>query len=377
MTCPTCGGASRVPVALGYWRCTSSVARSRIVSVPIVPGMPESGLRLEQQIYYEPCGFEYQEVSAPMSDIPVCACGMFSIGACKTCGTYACGRHGRLFGDSFLCWEHVQIAEKAVTVQAELARAEAQQRYLPPPPPKTLAEAIHSIGGVRSQNPPLRAKSTNNEDARAREIAEELLPRLIGLIREVLAMQGSESVHYYVYGEIRGRKWGSAHAEDTARIGTHVEGSDRVVKSGTSGGSWRPLSVYTGVWPAMMWLRGWSGQRTRGDMQEPLLGSLWFNENGMIAAGTGMPYWASKNGDTKPGISLRTSYASRPLGHICAESGSVAPSSDIFGPVSVDGLSIEQLIPICSAAQSRPTLAYKSLARIVSGLTPEPESEGE
>jgi len=128
MACPACGGSDRVAIALGYWRCNSPVGRTTIIGVPINPAAPNSVLRPHQQIHYGPCGFEYQEATSAMPEVPACKCGMFSVGSCTRCKKYVCGTHGRLVSGMFLCKEHAEAEEQQVRArqdQEAAARAAA------------------------------------------------------------------------------------------------------------------------------------------------------------------------------------------------------------------------------------------------------------
>jgi hypothetical protein len=96
--CPKCGGAERRILSPGYFECTSSVltnvvpagAQGNAVQVPI----------------YGVCGRRYQEGSASDGG-PQCACGMFAVGLCATCGNAICGDHGRQSNMGFICNAHI------------------------------------------------------------------------------------------------------------------------------------------------------------------------------------------------------------------------------------------------------------------------------
>lgn len=128
MACPSCSGTQREPIAPGYWRCTSLIARKSVVDVHPYPELrdvlPIQGLPAIEQVSYSPCGYAYPEGDGSMSSAQPCRCGLFSIGACARCGILACGAHGRLVGELFLCAEHAHAEEQ---VRQQAARLSAEQ----------------------------------------------------------------------------------------------------------------------------------------------------------------------------------------------------------------------------------------------------------
>ena len=293
-----------------------------------------------------------------MAATPACKCRMFAVGTCAECGTYVCGNHGRLVDGRFLCQDHAAATEKAAADKQARERAKAAAGAAPPPP-QTLAEEVRSITDATAFGRRRQADAARSAEKRAAARAADLLPEVVSLIREVLAMPRAQSLSYDVHGEQRGHKWGAKQVADEARIGTHV--GDRLSRGSQS---WTPCSTYTGVWPAVAWLTGWA--QPRGDsMGEPLISSLWFNASGAVVAGS----------------TLNRIYATPPLDIYCTanaptythNSGHPSPSADLFGPVSVDDLTDEHMHKICRQAVEGPIPLRKSLARIVLGQNPETE----
>jgi hypothetical protein len=131
MACPSCNGTQREPIARGYWRCTSLVARTILVEDHPYPelrdALPISGLPMIEQVSYSPCGHAYQEADVATASPQPCRCGLFSIGACARCGAFTCGAHGRLVGEEFLCAEHGRAEDQARGRAARLAAQQERQ----------------------------------------------------------------------------------------------------------------------------------------------------------------------------------------------------------------------------------------------------------
>jgi hypothetical protein len=89
--------------------------------------LPIQGLPTVGQVSYSPCGHTYQERDGRTSSAQPCKCGLFSIGVCARCGTFACGAHGRLAGEHFLCVEHARAEEQATRPAAILAAGKELQ----------------------------------------------------------------------------------------------------------------------------------------------------------------------------------------------------------------------------------------------------------
>ena len=109
MSCPTCGGSDRDPIAPGFWVCTSP----RWVTDKIGgPGLTDP--RLGPGVLYKKrrivCRTEYQEGNPGTSLL--CACSTFAIGLCNECGKPVCGNHSAISGDLRLCDAHL-AAEQA------------------------------------------------------------------------------------------------------------------------------------------------------------------------------------------------------------------------------------------------------------------------
>ena len=284
-----------------------------------------------------------------MTAVLSCACGMFSVGACMACQSYVCGHHGRLVAGRFLCQKHA-VAEETAAAATALRAEEQAKAAAKTPCPMTLFEEVRSITDAAAASQQARADAARNAEERAAVIAAELLPELVSLIREVLAMTGARSVSYEVRGSRRDFKWGSKRTADTGRIGTHV--SDRL-DGGRAG--WFPCSKYTGVWPAMAWHTGWTVPRNGDFSPEPMLSSLWFNANGLVVAGSSL-----RNGGlwTTPEVSFYCSGGAPSGAHSRATWHRLLTCSD---PVNVDELRVDHLLRICKQALSAPTLLRKSL----------------
>ena len=102
-SCPDCGGAQRRSIGLGYWECTSDVARpGESVEPAGYGGQPVVVTRWSSG----PCGTRYQEGDGSMVSANPCSCGTFAIGRCAECGRLVCGDHSVLKGDRRLCEAH-------------------------------------------------------------------------------------------------------------------------------------------------------------------------------------------------------------------------------------------------------------------------------
>lgn len=283
MACPSCSGTQGEPIALGYWRCTSRIAHSTVTMVPIFPGDPRAGMRPLEQVSYSICGFAYQEGDGRVSAAaPLCKCGMFAIGACSQCGVFTCGVHGRLMGEQFLCGEHARQEQQRREASERDAAKESD----------TEAPKLQCYGDTTTSTVArLRAQyaAERREAESWRQAAEKRYRELVDLIREVMAMPGAKSVTYQIQGKGRNHKWGTAHAPDPSRLGTHVadrlsEGPAYTESAGPRPPRFVPISTYTGVWPAMAWLSGWTPERPASS-PEPIISVLWFNRSGMLASG--------------------------------------------------------------------------------------------
>jgi hypothetical protein len=361
MSCPQCGGDDRLPIAQSYWQCTSMVATT--VGAPVDPLMAGSPQRPEPRVFYEPCGYRYQEATGGMPETPACACGMFSVGSCSVCQTHCCGVHGRLVADRFLCQDHARQ-------QDARARAEARTKNAPPPPAQSLAEEIRSLTDAADANRIADAEAGLKQQLLIEQTAADLYPKLLDLVREVLAMPTAKSCTYTVYGSSRkqsfGLKLGPKRVDDPLGIGTLV--SDDV---GGGSGYWSPRSTYTNIWPAMVWLTGWTA--TQGETRaQPLVSSLWFNCDGRVIAGSSEATRDAASNTINPSISY---YCSTGSPNSSATTASPFPSASLFGPIRLDSLSLDHIVTICSEALIPPTILRKSLARIVLGTKPEMEYE--
>lgn len=362
MACPSCSGTQREPIAPGYWRCTSQVAHTTVVGVPVDPADPRSEMRPLEQVSHSPCGYAYQERDGRMASAQLCRCGMFAIGSCSQCGTFTCGVHGRLAGERFLCSEHAAAAEHARQEQQRSearAQAAAVRSAAEAARPKSVLDHIQVISAAADARQAGRASSAQRAAAETRQRAQQLLPELVALIHEVLAMPGAKSVTYEVAGERRHHKWGTAHAPDPSGLGTHV--ADKVTagpKYAKPYPRFGPVSTYTGVWPAMAWLSGWTEERWNTGPSEPLISVLWFNRSGMLAGGfLDAPGRGAALPFTSP-LPLSAVTVDH-LATICRSVGSKSGGSSMRAPASVG-----------------PNLLRKRLAQIVTGQRADPSQGG-
>jgi hypothetical protein len=119
MPCPTCGGFERMPIAPGYWECTSSTAAERWE--PAGPGgavIPVSFAKI--------CGQRYQE--GRPAGLEECACRTYAIGHCAICGVAVCGERdcSRLVEGRRLCLSHWEVVQQDKR-NAEMARRRVGQ----------------------------------------------------------------------------------------------------------------------------------------------------------------------------------------------------------------------------------------------------------
>ncbi len=85
VTCPSCGGTSRKPIAPDYYECTNVL----VAQQPILNAQPGASRPVPFS-----CGRRYHETStvgASAGNPPSCSCGTFAIGQCTHCGTPLCG----------------------------------------------------------------------------------------------------------------------------------------------------------------------------------------------------------------------------------------------------------------------------------------------
>lgn len=117
MACPLCGGASRSPIAPGYWRCTSLVEE-------LAPGPGLINAALGPPVFRttRECRNEYAEGTGTQGLI--CPCGTFAIGLCKECSLPVCGEHSAILVDARLCGNHYHERQKQIKSE-QAARAAA------------------------------------------------------------------------------------------------------------------------------------------------------------------------------------------------------------------------------------------------------------
>jgi hypothetical protein len=362
MPCPTCGGAAREPISIGYWRCASEVADQTQKWVPDNPAVSFGSMHPVMSVTYRECGTNYQEATGAMTaEIPRCACGLFAVGGCAECGEYTCGMHGSSPMGRFLCSTHAQAA---VRKEEELRRADDARKTtsaVPPAPiPRTLRDHVTTLDRAAQAQSSAAVGMASTRSKKAQDWADEVHADLVSVIAEVLALPAASSVEYAVIGERRGMKWGLNRVADPYRLGSHVANA---VGGGRAG--YYPWSTYDGVWPALVWLTGWEEPRDGSPL--PLLGSLWFNKQGIVVGGP--PVRGA--GYTRPAVSYYCSEG-RPSGG-AARTGHPTPGIGDLGPLHINDLRPENLVPICRNALTRPKVLTASLARIVRGEQPELE----
>lgn len=136
-TCPVCGGSESRLLAPGFHECCS-----RVMVDAAPPGLG-GNMGFVPIPIYDRCGHRYQ-TSPRETMTETCACGMFAVGLCSTCGRPRCGEHSGFLGGKFVCSAHVfeanqeeakQAAEEkrrlidAATQQSQERERREQQRY--------------------------------------------------------------------------------------------------------------------------------------------------------------------------------------------------------------------------------------------------------
>lgn len=111
--CPRCGGQDSRLLAPGYFECTS------VVTVDMVPPGPNN---LGPRPVFGPCGNRYQNGD---TQTPRCVCGMFAVGICTECGEPACGTHGSLIGQRFVCGDCIHVMRETAGREASAAARQA------------------------------------------------------------------------------------------------------------------------------------------------------------------------------------------------------------------------------------------------------------
>lgn len=113
VTCPTCGGQDREPIAPGYWRCTTvrTVTEAN-------PGASGFGAPHHVRASIPPtverritCNERYYE-GAPASDAALCHCRTYAIGFCTECGDPVCGLHSDLWEGRRVCSDDAERLEQ-------------------------------------------------------------------------------------------------------------------------------------------------------------------------------------------------------------------------------------------------------------------------
>jgi hypothetical protein len=121
MTCPSCGGNSRTPIAPGFYRCTSLVT-TRTGG----PGLTNSRIGPPVIDTTTECGQEYQEGQSSGAAL-TCNCGTFAIGLCAEDGKPICGTHSALFHGRRLCSDCWHAADRR-RADIEAEEGEAAER---------------------------------------------------------------------------------------------------------------------------------------------------------------------------------------------------------------------------------------------------------
>ena len=115
VTCPRCGGGETQSLAPNYFECQSQVV------VNVIPAGAQGNY--SPVPLYGPCGQRFQ--SGPAGpDALECACGMFSVGRCRTCSRPLCGEHVVRRGGRVLCGDDA-AAEQRAEEAASAAQAAA------------------------------------------------------------------------------------------------------------------------------------------------------------------------------------------------------------------------------------------------------------
>lgn len=155
MSCPVCRGSDRMPIAPGFYRCTSI-----IVETLAGPWAGGSSIAVRSE---RVCGTEYQEGPTVGGDAPKCRCMTYAIGACAECERPICGDHSSLVGGKRLC---DSCGGRVLAQAAELQRREDEARSA------QQAEATRA------------AREAALDDVRRREDPTERLLRALWLFSE-------------------------------------------------------------------------------------------------------------------------------------------------------------------------------------------------
>lgn len=119
MSCPTCSGTTRSPIAPGYWQC-QSLREVRHQG----PGFHDITKGPPVVIEHLPCGTRYHD-GPPADSAAECSCGTFAIGRCAECRQPVCGLHSGYDDGQLLCLTHLE--ERRTRAAALLAAAAADR----------------------------------------------------------------------------------------------------------------------------------------------------------------------------------------------------------------------------------------------------------
>lgn len=126
MSCPTCGGDEREPLAPTYWRCISTVYEDAWQIGPDHSTPPHLGItRPYQYQAARPCGEEYHETGFGSVNFGLCKCNTGAIGLCSADSEPVCGYHSSLVDGSRLCHQHGREYERKAAQITAQSRVEA------------------------------------------------------------------------------------------------------------------------------------------------------------------------------------------------------------------------------------------------------------
>lgn len=373
MPCPKCEGSERKAIALGYWQCTSQVETIREFFAPIDA---QGSMRPFYDKQLQACGNEYQEATAQMAGQKLieCWCGLYSIGKCRTCKSPLCGRHGNETSGGFLCEKHTselaenQRLEQAAEAQRQARAKEEQQRVRRERgEDERFRDWLNDLSTAESLRQDAYKDAQYFAEAGSRASAADLVLRIKQLVEAVLSMKDATSFKFTVQSEwTRRRPRAEPAMQDPNGLGKPLS---REWRQAHYGKHQQHFSVdsFNGVWPLLAWHTEWEGSWNydRDETQYTPLGkSLWFNSQGVIRGGS----LGNSSSEVRPSVQVYL-FGGSP-GETRSSTAYLYPNPGPIGPLSVDALTVDHLLPVVESALERPRLLTPVVAEICRGKFP-------
>lgn len=362
MPCPKCGGHNRVEIGVGYWECTSQCESEYEYFDYVDQSRPHLGMRPAYRSQIYACGNEYEDfpVGVDRRKLRQCHCGLFGLYECTICDSSLCRRHLVKTHDATLCNQHAiqltHLAEERRAAQvAHQKDMEAQERAA-----KSEADVLFSESRsfANQREDELYFKRLGHQAS-----AEDLVLRIKQLVAAVISLDAPPSVSYKLRGS--SSRWRRAIVpvvEDPIEIGTLVSSEWHGVPHDYIPflrEEYISFTTYNQIWPALAWHTDWHVDSE--DKRRPQTASLWFNTHGILRGGM-------------TDYTLFGTLSPKVIGAFRDEGSSpqvyrnyVYPSKGSIGPISVENLCVDDILPIMAQARNRPRLATGAVSMILSG----------